>query len=105
MSFFTAGQLQRAVPAVVAVVALSAAGAATADHGPKGPAKARSVILINGDGMASAHREAARLHLKGLDGQLEMDSLPVAGLETTSPHDPEDTVTDSAAAASAWATG
>jgi alkaline phosphatase len=34
-----------------------------------------------------------------------MDSLPVAGLQTTDARDPEDTVTDSAAAASAWATG
>lgn len=65
----------------------------------------RNVIFVNGDGMGAAHREAARLHLKGLDGQLVMNSLPVAGLQTTDPRDPEDTITDSAAAASAWATG
>jgi alkaline phosphatase len=66
---------------------------------------ARSVILINGDGMAAAHREAARLDQEGLDGNLAMDSLPVTGLQSTDPRDPENTVTDSAAAASAWATG
>jgi len=65
----------------------------------------RNVIFMVGDGMAAAHREAARLHLKGLGGQLEMDRLPVSGQLTTSPDDPEDTVTDSAAGASAWATG
>jgi alkaline phosphatase len=66
---------------------------------------ARSVIFVNGDGMAAAHREAARLDQEGFDGRLAMDSLPIAGLQTTDARDPEDTVTDSAAAASAWATG
>lgn len=66
---------------------------------------ARSVILINGDGMSAAHREAARLDQKGFDGELAMDALPVAGMQTTAPSDPEQTITDSAAAASAWATG
>ncbi len=66
---------------------------------------ARNVIFMVGDGMAAAHREAARLHLKGLDGRLAMDRLPYSGQITTSPADPEDVVTDSAAAASAWATG
>jgi alkaline phosphatase len=65
----------------------------------------RNVIFMVGDGMAAAHREAARLHLAGLTGRLAMDRLPYAGLMTNSPDDPEDTVTDSAAAASAWATG
>lgn len=65
----------------------------------------RSVIFVNGDGMGAAHREAARLDQEGFDGRLAMDSLPVAGLQTTDARDPEDTVTDSAAAASAWATG
>lgn len=74
------------------------AGAADRRH-------ARNVIFMVGDGMAAAHREAARLHLTGLDGRLAMDRLRYSGLMTTSPDDPEDTVTDSAAAASAWATG
>ena len=68
-------------------------------------AVARSVIFINGDGMGAAHREAARLDQTGRDGTLVMDSLPVAGFQSTSPADPTAVVTDSAAAASAWATG
>lgn len=71
------------------------------DHGD-GPA--RSVIFINGDGMSAAHREAARLYLAGRDGQLVMDRLAVSGQLSTTPHDPA-AVTDSAAAATAWATG
>jgi alkaline phosphatase len=67
--------------------------------------EARSVIFVNGDGMGASHREAARLAQEGYDGQLAMNSLPVAGLQTTDARDPEEAVTDSAAAASAWATG
>ncbi|MER7132716.1 alkaline phosphatase [Streptosporangium saharense] len=67
--------------------------------------RATSVILVNGDGMAAAHREAARLYLAGFDGRLAMDRLPVSGQLTTSPRDPSTAVTDSAAAATAWATG
>jgi alkaline phosphatase len=66
---------------------------------------AKNVIFINGDGMAAAHREAARLYYAGLRGRLVMDSLPVSGQLTTSPDDPETAITDSAAGASAWATG
>lgn len=65
----------------------------------------RSVIFVNGDGMAGPHREAARLHYAGLEGKLVMDQLPVAGVLSTDPRDPDDVVTDSAAGASAWATG
>ncbi len=68
------------------------------------PQQPRSVIFVNGDGMGAAHREAARLDQEGFDGQLAMDALPIAGLQTTDARDPEDTVTDSAASASAWAT-
>jgi alkaline phosphatase len=70
----------------------------------KAPA-AKNVIFINGDGMGAAAREAARLNLAGLDGQLTMDRLPASGQLTTTPHDPKAVVTDSAAAATAWATG
>ncbi|NEA69548.1 alkaline phosphatase [Streptomyces sp. SID13588] len=67
--------------------------------------QAKNVIFINGDGMGAAAREAARLHLAGLDGQLAMDKLTASGQLTTTPHDPKSVVTDSAAAATAWATG
>jgi alkaline phosphatase len=66
---------------------------------------ARNVILMIGDGMGAAQREAGRLDQEGVDGRLAMDSLPVTGLQTTNPADPEGLVTDSAAAATAWATG
>ncbi|TQS41402.1 alkaline phosphatase [Cryptosporangium phraense] len=77
-------------------------GAADANGGHP---KAKSVIFINGDGMSAAHREAARLAMTGLDGRLAMDSLPYSGQLSTSPHDPKTAITDSAAAATAWATG
>jgi alkaline phosphatase len=91
------------------VVAMAGAGVLTlASCGVFGggdDTKARSVIFINGDGMAAAQREAARLDQVGLNGELGMDSLPVSGLQTTDSADPAATITDSAAAASAWATG
>lgn len=92
---------------LAAVVALAGCAAATPAPGSPAPPPppARSVILISGDGMGAAHREAARLSLAGFDGALEMDRLPVAGLLTTDPRDPKTAVTDSAAAATAWSTG
>ncbi|MCF3963220.1 alkaline phosphatase [Streptomyces fuscigenes] len=95
--------------AVVATMVLSPTPGASADA-PHTSAKAKApvaknVIFINGDGMGPAAREAARLHLTGLYGQLTMDKLPVSGQLTTTPDDPKSPVTDSAAAATAWATG
>src|SRR4051794_37051577 len=113
MSTFTSAGRRRALPVGVAValvggaVVLLPSGALAGGNG-SGHGRghhADSVIFINGDGMAAAHREAAQLDQAGFDGDLVMNSLPVAGLQTTDPRDPEDTVTDSAAAASAWATG
>ncbi|WP_432498854.1 alkaline phosphatase [Kineococcus auxinigenes] len=66
---------------------------------------AKNVILFVGDGMGAAHRAAGRLALAGLDRELYMDSLPVSGLVHTSPDDPEAVITDSAAGATAYATG
>jgi alkaline phosphatase len=66
------------------------------------PAIARNVILLIGDGMGRAQRDAARL-LAG--GSLVMDGLPHSGLVATGCADPVATVTDSAAAATAIATG
>ncbi|MGW2931007.1 alkaline phosphatase [Streptomyces sp. NPDC001156] len=94
--------------AVVTMVVNPTLGAsASAPHAPakaKAPA-AKNVIFINGDGMGAAMRQAARLHFTGLGGQLAMDKLPVSGQLTTEPDDPKAVVTDSAAAATAWATG
>ncbi|WP_214406848.1 alkaline phosphatase [Pseudonocardia lacus] len=87
------------------VVALTTAP--PAEPGPVAVASgpARSVIFINGDGMGEAHRAAGRLHLVGPEGQLQMDQLPHSGSLTTDPDDPGSAITDSAAGASAWATG
>ena len=73
-----------------------------------GPKRARNVILLIGDGMGLAHRVAARTVLHGVrnghpGGFLAMERLPISGLLATSSLDAA--VTDSAAAAHAFATG
>jgi alkaline phosphatase len=89
----------------VAPVAPAASTTASSPSTSGAPTPARSVIFINGDGMGTAARTAGRLYLAGQDGQLEMDRLPVSGWLSTDPHDPTSSVTDSAAGATAWATG
>ncbi len=74
------------------------------DHRHDRPA-ARNVILLVGDGMGQAHRLAGQLLAAGRDGRLAMDRLPHAGLMGTMSADPAHFVTDSAAAATALATG
>lgn len=73
-----------------------------------GPRKAKNVILFIGDGMSPAHRVAARLLSKGISegrplGKLSMDDMPQMALVATSGID--SIITDSANAASAYATG
>lgn len=104
---------RRAAAGLLAALPLAACGAAgtapSDDGGADGsagyPATARNVVVLQGDGMSIAHRELVRLATLGQDGELAMDSLPVAGWVHTDPADPEATVTDSAAAATAFATG
>ncbi|WP_425560135.1 alkaline phosphatase [Kineococcus glutinatus] len=97
--------------AVTPQVDLKAAAAdrAATDRAAEGtaaaPGRARNVILFVGDGMGAAARAAGRLAFAGLERELYMDSLPVSGLVHTSPDDPEAFVTDSAAGATAYATG
>jgi alkaline phosphatase len=67
--------------------------------------RARNVIFIQGDGLGMSHREVTRLATVGKDGQLAMDSLEFAGWTYTDSADPEDAVTDSAAGATAFASG
>ena len=64
---------------------------------------AKNVILLIGDGMGAAHRTAARLYSVGREGELAMDTLPIAGMART--WSTEGVVTDSAAAGTALATG
>jgi len=73
-------------------------------HG-RGHDTARNVILLVGDGLSIAARDATRLATVGQGGQLAMDSLRYAGWTATESADPEEAVTDSAAAATAFATG
>ena len=56
-----------------------------------------------GDGMGLAHITAARLHARGAGGELAIDRLPVTGHART--HSATEVITDSAAAATALATG
>lgn len=72
-------------------------------HGPSGTAK--NVVLVVGDGLSIAARDAIRLSTVGKDGLLAMDQLRYAGWTATDSADPDDAVTDSAAAATAFATG
>jgi alkaline phosphatase len=73
------------------------------DHGHV----AHNVIVLQGDGMATAQRDLIRLVTAGnKPGQeLVMNQLDHAGLVHTDPADPDEAVTDSAAAATAFATG
>jgi len=71
---------------------------------------ARNVILFIGDGMGDSEITMARNYHVGAAGRLALDSLPLTGTVTTyavtedNPTRP-DYVVDSAASATAWATG
>jgi alkaline phosphatase len=100
--------------AIAGIVASAASGMVVATgttakskhgHHKAHPGKARNVILIQGDGMGIAHRELIRLATKGQNGELAMDTMRYAGFVHTDPADPDEPVTDSAAAATAYATG
>jgi alkaline phosphatase len=69
------------------------------------PAEAKNTILVVGDGMGTAQREAIELASAGAYGTMVMDSLPHAGLVGTNSANVDQPVTDSAAAATAMASG
>ncbi|TKV61103.1 alkaline phosphatase [Nakamurella flava] len=73
--------------------------------GDRNPHGARNVIFIQGDGMGIAHRELIRLATQGQDGDLRMNRMDRTGFVHTDSADTEEAVTDSAAAATAYATG
>lgn len=91
---------------VVAAVAVAATGLGRADDGDD---RARNVILFIGDGMGDSELTSARLYEHGIDGRFPgIDALPHVGRFT--PHSvtkagEPDYVADSAATATAWATG
>src|SRR5215468_951858 len=73
-----------------------------------GTRKAKNVILFIGDGMAPAHRTAARILSKGITegkarGKLAIDDMPHMAMVATAGND--SIITDSANSASAYATG
>ena len=76
-----------------------------ASDGGYGSRTARNVIFIQGDGMGIAHRELIRLATKGQNGELAMNKMAYTGFVHTDSADPEEAVTDSAAAATAYSTG
>ncbi len=100
-----------AAVAASAATALSVAVSSPADPGGRGGhdhdrgGTAKNVIFLHGDGMGVSHRELIRLATKGRDGQLAMNELRYAGLASTDPDDPDEAVTDSAAGATAFASG
>jgi alkaline phosphatase len=66
-------------------------------------AKADRIILFIGDGMGAEHRKAARWITTGENGSLAMDAMPASGWSRTA--SAGRSITDSAAAATAMATG
>jgi alkaline phosphatase len=62
-----------------------------------------NIILFIGDGMGLSHLTATRLHLVGAEGRLNIERLPVTGLVAT--HAVDNLITDSAASATALASG
>ena len=67
------------------------------------PSRVKNVILLIGDGMGLSQIAAARIKAVGAKGKLHLDRIPVTGLITTC--SAGSLVTDSAAAATALATG
>ena len=65
--------------------------------------KVKNVILLIGDGMGLSQLNAARIKQYGADGKLFMQKMPFTGFVST--HSSDKLITDSAAAATAYATG
>ena len=76
-------------------------GAAPLPAIPAGPV--RNVVLLVGDGLGVTQATVARLRSFGPQGRFHFERFPVTGLLTT--HASDDLVTDSAAAATAIASG
>lgn len=89
----------------LAVTSLVALCAVLTGCGGSGSGEAENVILIVGDGMGAAQREAIQLASVGSYENLAMDGLPYAGLVGTNSANTNTPVTDSAAAGTAMASG
>ncbi|MFF8789327.1 alkaline phosphatase [Streptomyces sp. NPDC015125] len=109
------GLLGAAALLVAGIVAIPAAtptgtgqGARAAVSAADSTATARNVILLIGDGMGDSEITLARNYTVGAGGRLHMDRFPMTGTYTTYSVDTDgepNYVTDSAASATAWATG
>ena len=110
---FTALWRRRSRAVGTAAVAAAAATAWAVVSSPADPRlsthdrgqTARNVIFLHGDGMGASARDLIRLATVGQDGDLMMNRLQYAGLSQTDPDDPDEPVTDSAAGATAFASG
>jgi alkaline phosphatase len=94
-----------AVVVTVSAVSFSQVWAGQEEVARKQKPQPKNVILMVGDGMGRAQRDAIRLSSVGLHGKTAMDDMPYTGFVHTNSADPEEFVTDSAAAATAMATG
>ncbi len=94
--------VQAALCLTAAASLIVSGGAVQAKGNAAPPAKAKNVILFVGDGMGTSQRDAIRLNTVGLNGKLQMDDMPYSAFLRT--HSTS-AVTDSAAAATAIASG
>jgi alkaline phosphatase len=92
-----------ALAATMAVSPVRANNSEAPSQGGNAPT-AKNIILMVPDGLGMSYVTAARIFLNGPDGDpLYFETLPQIGYQRT--HSANSTVTDSAAAGSAWATG
>jgi alkaline phosphatase len=92
------------VAGFLAISSISCSGKGCSSAGIPGPeGKARNVILFIGDGMGAGQIEAAGMYRAGAGGTLSFEAFPHRGYLSTL--NAEGGVTDSAAAATAMATG
>lgn len=104
MKLFKNNRVNKAL-AVTAVAALTVSAFAlpkASGYVQAASPQTKNVILFVGDGMGNAARNAIRLSTVGMEGELAMDDMDYTGLIHTSSNV---TVTDSAAAATAFASG
>ena len=63
----------------------------------------KNIILLIGDGTGLNQITLSRMAISGVNSRLYIDQLPYSGISLT--HSTDNIITDSAAAATAWATG
>ncbi len=97
--------LAGATVALIFVASVFGYGVFAQDSGDTTGDRAKNVIFVLGDGLGPAQRDAIQLSKVGPYDRLAMDRLPYQGMSSTNAEDPETFVTDSAAGATALATG